>query len=62
MPHCPPRGAGVMLLGIDYVPALVDKARERAVLERLPARFEVGDCEAIPCADHAFDVVLSVLG
>jgi hypothetical protein len=31
-------------------------ARERAVLERLPARFEVGDCEAIPCADHAFDV------
>jgi ubiquinone/menaquinone biosynthesis C-methylase UbiE len=49
-------------LGIDYVPALVEMARERAALERLPARFEVGDCEAIPCADHAFDVVLSVFG
>ena len=53
---------GCDALGIDYVPALVDKARERAALDRLPARFEVGDCEAIPCADHAFDVVLSVFG
>ncbi len=53
---------GCDALGIDYVPALVDKARERAALERLPAPFEVGDCEAIPCADHAFDVVLSVFG
>jgi ubiquinone/menaquinone biosynthesis C-methylase UbiE len=53
---------GCDALGIDYVPALIDRARERALVERLPARFEVGDCEAIPCADHAFDVVLSVYG
>src|SRR4030095_10975684 len=53
---------GCDALGIDYVPALIEKARERATLDRLPARFEVGDCEAIPCAEHAFDVVLSVFG
>ena len=45
-------------VGIDYVPALVERARERAAAERLPARFEVGDCESIPFADGSFDVVL----
>lgn len=49
-------------VGIDYVPALIERARERAAVERLPARFEVGDCEAIPFADASFDVVLSVYG
>jgi len=49
-------------VGIDYVPALVERARERAAAERLPARFEVGDCEAIPFPDGSFDVVLSVYG
>ena len=49
-------------VGIDYVPALVDRARERAEAERLPARFEVGDCEDIPFADESFDAVLSVYG
>jgi ubiquinone/menaquinone biosynthesis C-methylase UbiE len=49
-------------VGIDYVPALIERARERAAAERVPARFEVGDCESIPFADGAFDVVLSVYG
>jgi SAM-dependent methyltransferase len=49
-------------VGIDFVPALVDRARERAAVERLPARFEVGDCEDIPLADASFDAVLSVYG
>ncbi len=53
---------GCDALGIDYVPALIERARQRATLERLPARFEIGDCEAIPCADDSFDVVLSVFG
>jgi ubiquinone/menaquinone biosynthesis C-methylase UbiE len=48
--------------GIDYVPALIERARERATAERLPARFEVGDCEAIPFPDASFDAVLSVYG
>lgn len=49
-------------VGIDYVPALIERANERAAAERVPARFEVGDCEAIPVADDYFDVVLSVFG
>jgi SAM-dependent methyltransferase len=49
-------------VGIDYVPALVERARERAAAEGLPATFEIGDCEAIPFPDASFDVVLSVYG
>lgn len=48
--------------GIDYVPALIERARERAGAERLPAQFEVGDCEAIPFPDAAFDAVVTVYG
>ena len=48
--------------GIDYVPSLIERARERAAAEKLPAHFEVGDCEQIPFADASFDVVLSVFG
>jgi SAM-dependent methyltransferase len=53
---------GCEAVGIDYVPALIERARQRAAVDRLPARFEVGDCEAIPCPDGSFDVVLSVFG
>lgn len=53
---------GCEATGIDYVPALIERARERATVERLPARFEVGDCEEIPFPDKSFDVVLSVYG
>ncbi len=49
-------------VGIDYVPALIERARERAAVERLSARFEVGDCEDIAFDDDAFDVVLSIYG
>jgi SAM-dependent methyltransferase len=48
--------------GIDYVPALIERARQRAAVENLPAKFEVADCEQIPFADGRFDVVLSVYG
>jgi SAM-dependent methyltransferase len=53
---------GCEAVGIDYVPALIERASQRAAVDRLPARFEVGDCEAIPCPDGSFDVVLSVFG
>ena len=49
-------------VGIDYVPALIERARERASAERLPASFEVGDAEALPLENASFDVVLSVFG
>jgi ubiquinone/menaquinone biosynthesis C-methylase UbiE len=48
--------------GVDYVPALLERARERATAERLTIEFRDGDAEAIPYADAAFDVVLSTYG
>ena len=48
--------------GIDYVPALLDRARERAAAERLPVAFREGDAESIPLPDASFDVVLSTVG
>jgi SAM-dependent methyltransferase len=53
---------GCEAVGTDYVPALIERARERAAAERLPAKFDVGDCEDIGFADRSFDVVISVFG
>ena len=50
------------ITGIDYVPALLERARERAVAERLPMTFHEGDAEHLPVPDGAFDVVLSTFG
>jgi ubiquinone/menaquinone biosynthesis C-methylase UbiE len=49
-------------IGVDFVPPLVERARERAAAERLPTTFEVGDAESLPFEDASFDVVLSVFG
>jgi SAM-dependent methyltransferase len=46
----------------DYVPALLERGRERAAAERLPVRFQEADAEQLPFADASFDVVLSVFG
>ena len=48
--------------GVDYVPALLERARERAAAERLEIRFDEGDAENLPYADGAFDAVLSTFG
>ena len=48
--------------GIDYVAALLERARERARAERLDIRFEEGDAEKLPFADASFDAVLSTFG
>ena len=48
--------------GIDFVPALLERARERAHAERLKIKFEPGDADAIPFPDESFDVVLSTFG
>jgi ubiquinone/menaquinone biosynthesis C-methylase UbiE len=50
------------VISTDYVPALLDKGRERARAEGLSVRFEVADAEALPYADASFDVVLSTYG
>ena len=48
--------------GADYVPALLEKARERAAVERLAVDFREGDAEALPFTDASFDAVLSSVG
>jgi ubiquinone/menaquinone biosynthesis C-methylase UbiE len=49
-------------VGVDYVPALIARARQRAYAEGLAAEFELADAQALPFADAAFDVTLSSLG
>ncbi|MGH6814541.1 MAG: class I SAM-dependent methyltransferase [Hyphomicrobiaceae bacterium] len=46
----------------DYVPALLERARERAAAERLDIAFQEADAEALPFADGSFDVVVSTFG
>ncbi len=46
----------------DYVAALLDRARERAISERLKVTFRQADAEALPFADQSFDVALSTFG
>ncbi len=48
--------------GIDYVPELIEYARQRAAVEGMDITFEVGDAEDLPYLDASFDVVLSTLG
>ena len=49
-------------VGLDYVPALLDRGRERAAAERLDIEFIEGDAEALPFEDASFDVVTSTFG
>lgn len=53
---------GCKVTGVDFVPALLERGRERAAAERLKIEFKEGDAEAIPCEDGSFDVVLSTFG
>src|SRR6187397_451794 len=46
----------------DYVPALLERGRQRAEAEGLTIDFEVADAEALPYAEASFDVVLSSFG
>ena len=50
------------VVATDYVPALLERARERAVAERLAIEFREADVEALPFADGSFDVVVSTFG
>ncbi len=51
------------VVGVDFVPALLERARERVHAERLRnITFEEGDTQALPFPDAAFDVVLSTFG
>lgn len=50
------------VVSTDYVPALLQRARERADAERLRITFREADAEALPFPDHGFDAVVSTFG
>jgi ubiquinone/menaquinone biosynthesis C-methylase UbiE len=49
-------------VGLDYVPELLERGRERAAAERVDIEFVEGDAESLPFDDASFDVVLSSFG
>jgi ubiquinone/menaquinone biosynthesis C-methylase UbiE len=50
------------VIGLDYVPALLEHGRARAQAEGLAVEFVEGDAEALPFPDASFDAVLSIYG
>jgi len=54
--------SGTQVVGVDYVPALLEDARVRAAAEGLDVEFVLGDAESLPVPDDDFDALLSVFG
>jgi SAM-dependent methyltransferase len=50
------------VVGVDFVPALLDRARLRAEAEGLEVTFQEADAEALPFPEASFDVVVSTCG
>lgn len=50
------------VVGVDFVPALLERGRERAAAERLDVEFVEGDATDLPVGDGEFDVVMSIFG
>jgi SAM-dependent methyltransferase len=53
---------GSEAVGIDYIPALLDRARERIAAERLDVRLLEADAHSLPFGDGEFDAATSVFG
>src|SRR5207247_10016685 len=53
---------GCTAVGVDYVPALLERGRRRAAAEGLEVELLEGDAEALPFPDDSFDAVTSVFG
>ncbi len=49
-------------VGVDFVPALLERGRERAAAERLEVEFVEGDAADLPFVEGEFDVVISIFG
>jgi len=50
------------VIGADYVPALLERGRERAAAERLDVEFVEADAQDLPFDDGSFDVTMSIFG
>jgi SAM-dependent methyltransferase len=53
---------GCTAVGVDYVPALLERGRRRAAAEGLDVELLDGDAEALPFPNASFDAVTSVFG
>jgi SAM-dependent methyltransferase len=53
---------GCQVVGIDYVPALLERGRTRAAAEHLSVEFLEADAEQLPFPDASFDAVVSIYG
>jgi SAM-dependent methyltransferase len=49
-------------VGADFVPALLERGRERAAAERLEVEFVEADAQDLPFEDAGFDVAMSIFG
>jgi SAM-dependent methyltransferase len=49
-------------VGADFVPALLERGRERAAAERLEIEFVEADAQDLPFEDASFDVAMSIFG
>jgi ubiquinone/menaquinone biosynthesis C-methylase UbiE len=54
--------SGTRVVGVDYVPELLETARQRAFAEGLDVEFKLGDAESLPAEADSFDAVISVFG
>jgi ubiquinone/menaquinone biosynthesis C-methylase UbiE len=50
------------VVGVDFVPSLLERARKRAATEQLDIEFVEGDAAELPFEDASFDVVISIFG
>lgn len=50
------------VISTDYVPALLDRGRERARADGLAVEFQLADAESLPFEAGRFDAVLSTFG
>lgn len=53
---------GCRVIGVDYVPALLERGRIRAAAEHLNVQFVDGDAENLDFPDAFFDAVVSIYG
>ena len=53
---------GCAVTGVDWVGPLLERAGERAAVERLDVAFAWGDAEALPFEAASFDATASVMG
>jgi SAM-dependent methyltransferase len=56
------RRSWVQAVGADFVPALLERGRERAAAEGLDIEFVEGDAQDLPFGDAEFEVTMSIFG